>query len=495
MKPGAVWEVALPNGEYHVSMTIGDARYSASNNIINVEGSNYWADLPLDANQFTTKVRTVSVNDGKLTIDNGNASDRGTKIAYLHITSGDAPIEYDFPSDIRELPLQPGHPDPFLNVLKDERLPSVQTTIEWEAHRDYLKQLSAFYQYGVTPPKPETYRVMSQSTKNIFGNAAVEDLYKITLDRNGIEQSFEYGVIRPNREGEFPVVIKNDRYRFDYDEIASAKKRQQYSSQQRLEKEMQVFEDAIERGYAMVKFNRDQVSRDQAGRNQDIFQLYPEQKYTFGVIAAWAFSNQIVIDHLLESEFVDASKIVTTGNGRGGKTAMVAGIYDDRVAAVVPNASGTGGTGSWKFFNPNPPQGLNQGGLSQSKSSFPMWYESTGKLWKFEGNEDYLPFDGVTNHALLAPRLLMNTLAVNDTSADSYGSQVSFQASEAVFAYLGVESNHGIHFRSAGSHQQELDDWYALLDFSDEAFFGIPQSRDFKALNWDVTPEVYWDSP
>ncbi|MDJ0689108.1 MAG: hypothetical protein QNJ41_11420 [Xenococcaceae cyanobacterium MO_188.B32] len=200
MKPGAVWEVALPNGEYHVSVTIGDARYSASNNIINVEDSNYWTDLSLDANQFATKVRTVSVNDGKLTIDNGNATDRGTKIAYLHITSGDAPIEYDFPSDIRQLPLQPGHPDPFLNLLKDERLPSVSTTTEWEAHRDYLKQLSAFYQYGIMPPKPETYRVMSQSTRSIFGNAAVEDLYKITLERNGLEQSFEYGVIRPNRE-------------------------------------------------------------------------------------------------------------------------------------------------------------------------------------------------------------------------------------------------------------------------------------------------------
>ena len=38
------------------------------------------------ANQFTSKTVTVTVTDGKLTIDNGSAANLATRLTYLKIT-------------------------------------------------------------------------------------------------------------------------------------------------------------------------------------------------------------------------------------------------------------------------------------------------------------------------------------------------------------------------------------------------------------------------
>ena len=48
-------------------------------------------------------------------------------------------------------------------------------------------------------------------------------------------------------------------------------------------------------------------------------------------------------DYLLTLPEVDKDKIIATGHSRGGKTALLLGAFDERVALTVPNASGGGG--------------------------------------------------------------------------------------------------------------------------------------------------------
>jgi hypothetical protein len=81
---GGFWEIQVPNGDYHVTVSIGDAAYS-SVCTINVEGSNYWSAVPLVANQFLQLVKTVKVTDGRLTVDCGQSPAMQTKINYAEI--------------------------------------------------------------------------------------------------------------------------------------------------------------------------------------------------------------------------------------------------------------------------------------------------------------------------------------------------------------------------------------------------------------------------
>ena len=83
---GQEWEVALPNGQYQVTVTIGDAGFP-STHTLNVEGQNYWTDELLAANNFATLTQSITVSDGRLTLDAGSAPEKATRITHLDISA------------------------------------------------------------------------------------------------------------------------------------------------------------------------------------------------------------------------------------------------------------------------------------------------------------------------------------------------------------------------------------------------------------------------
>ncbi|MHC4741039.1 MAG: Ig-like domain-containing protein, partial [Planctomycetota bacterium] len=85
IEAGGVWEMGLPNGDYEVKVSIGDPGFS-SVHTINVEGVNYWESISLSANQFENKTLTVTVSDGKLTIDSGSSPEKSTRINYVEVS-------------------------------------------------------------------------------------------------------------------------------------------------------------------------------------------------------------------------------------------------------------------------------------------------------------------------------------------------------------------------------------------------------------------------
>ncbi|HVT26522.1 MAG TPA: hypothetical protein VHE81_00755, partial [Lacipirellulaceae bacterium] len=80
----ALWEFALPNGLYSVTVSIGDPGFD-STYTVNVEGVNYWNGVALTANNFITATHQVTVSDGRLTLDQGAAIDKATRINYVQI--------------------------------------------------------------------------------------------------------------------------------------------------------------------------------------------------------------------------------------------------------------------------------------------------------------------------------------------------------------------------------------------------------------------------
>lgn len=78
------WELAVPNGSYEVTVSVGDAGFTSDNTIV-VEGVTYWTHLELGVGQFASATKTIVVSDGRLTIGNGTNVFPSTKIDYVQV--------------------------------------------------------------------------------------------------------------------------------------------------------------------------------------------------------------------------------------------------------------------------------------------------------------------------------------------------------------------------------------------------------------------------
>jgi hypothetical protein len=89
-KPAA-WQMAVPNGSYQVTVAVGDPLtqgVSASKMTVNVEGTNAISNFnPTGANgaatTHTSATVTVTVTDGKLTVDADGGTN--TRIDFIQI--------------------------------------------------------------------------------------------------------------------------------------------------------------------------------------------------------------------------------------------------------------------------------------------------------------------------------------------------------------------------------------------------------------------------
>ncbi|MFM2312272.1 MAG: hypothetical protein RLZZ04_1548 [Cyanobacteriota bacterium] len=84
----SAWEYDLENGTYQVTVSVGDAEYTDSNHVINIEGESAIAGFqPTSDELFTEVTTTVEVTDGKLTID--AIGGENTKLNFVEIAAED----------------------------------------------------------------------------------------------------------------------------------------------------------------------------------------------------------------------------------------------------------------------------------------------------------------------------------------------------------------------------------------------------------------------
>ena len=375
---------------------------------------------------------------------------------------------------MEELPVQEGMPDPFITADGTR----ITSTDAWPTQRVYLKAMLGHYLYGAMPPQPKHVEV-----ERIWGNPvleakAVHERYAITLRRHQKSATFHVELIRPAGKQRVPAIIKNDHSFFE----AEGKARLA------AERDRAAAMDAVARGYLLCKFNRNEVAEDVPdNRHAGVFPLYPE--YDWGTIAAWAWTHGVALSALDQLELVDMQRVVATGHSRGGKAALCAGIYDERIALTAPNSSGTGGTGSARYFE----EGQKPQRLILHKTRFPQWW--VDRFFDFGDKEDRLPFDAHTAKALIAPRALIVTHSRQDYWGNPYGTELTSRSADMVFAWLGAKGQQGIHWRE-GKHAQLQEDWMALLDFADWKFFGKTSKRSFTTLTYpDAELPITWQVP
>lgn len=392
--------------------------------------------------------------------------------------TSDALQMVDFPS-VDNLPAVAILPNPFRKA--DDSL--VKTQAEWEQQRVYIKAMLEHYMYGHMPPPPENLMVEELSSESVYDGEAT---FKGLLFSMGPEQKvrFHASILIPKGDGPFPVIIKNDGRRERVMTLETG--------------ESPIARTVASRGYILIKYVRTELDDDKANTMGPAEAQYTD--YDWATITMWAWGSSRIIDHLETLDIVDKEKIVVTGHSRGGKAALCAGIYDDRIAITVPNGSGCGGAGCYRLRGPAPNNGKAQGlgtrgGQKGLVYEFPHWFHP--RLQTFSEKEDQIPFDLHFLKAAIAPRAVISIDGLTDHWANPMGTQSTYTAAKPVFDFLGVPEKFGIYYREGG-HGHKADDWGTLMDFADFTFFdkNPASGKCFDRVPFpNLSPAFNWKKP
>ena len=193
-----------------------------------------------------------------------------------------------------------------------------------------------------------------------------------------------------------------------------------------------------------------------------------------GAICAWAWGIMRAIDCLECQKELDMSRLTVHGHSRLGKTALLAGSFDPRIALTVSNGSGACGI---KMMHHH--FGENFGWVHYWN---PHWFR--GNFAEIVNKEQEIDFDFHFLAASIAPRLLYVSDGDIDIYADPEGSFLTCkEASKAweIFGSSGVENESfppcgkltgqdvGYYLRK-GDHAFTPENWEALIQFAKKHF-------------------------
>ena len=390
----------------------------------------------------------------------------------------------DFPEP-DALPVKPELPDPL--VMRNGK--KVTSREDWFARRKpELRALFAHYMYGHSPTSPLDLRVKveredsraldGKATKKevtlSFGPADAPRIHLLLFvpnERKGPAPAF----LGLNFYGNHTVVDDPSVPLTEYwvpERSPGAKGNKATEAGRGAQRETWRAAEVVGRGYALATFYCGDVAPDHPGHEDGIHPHYPG--YDWGTVAAWAWGLSRGLDYLVTDKDVDPSKIAVVGHSRLGKAAIVAGAFDDRFAIVMPHQAGCGGTA--------PSRGKVGESVTRINTAFPHWFNAEFKL--FNDRPERLPIDQNCLAAMVAPRPLLFTNAVEDTWANPEGQFQVLKAAAPVYALLGagglnadtmppvnklIDSTLGYAIRP-GKHSMTAEDWTFFLDFADTHF-------------------------
>ncbi|MDT3402035.1 alpha/beta hydrolase family protein [Mucilaginibacter terrae] len=233
----------------------------------------------------------------------------------------------------------------------------------------------------------------------------------------------------------------------------------------------------VEKGYAIAAFHVGDAAPDKKDAYQHgvLDQLYPEllaQEDGMKAIGAWAWAASRVMDYFETDKDIDVHKVALVGHSRGGKTSLWAGALDQRFALVFSSCSGsTGASLARRQYGET---------ISLINKQFGYWFADTYKQYSNRVND--LPVDQHMLIALMAPRPVYTTNAVDDRWADPRGSYLSLINALPVYKLYNkntaltpelppadspiIKSNIGYHLRK-GIHDLNVYDWENFVRFAD----------------------------
>jgi hypothetical protein len=380
----------------------------------------------------------------------------------------------DFP-EVSKLPSQANLPDPLV-MFNGQR---IATKDQWVSERrPELKALFQHYMYGRMPPAPQAISsTLEREDRGLFDGKATKKEVAITFGPPACPKIHLLLVVPNARAGPAPVFLgmnfvgNHAVLRDPTIALPEVKGQTPAKAGRGSQIDVWAIEQTIEHGYAVATFYCGDVDPDTPDV-RGVQPHFPGQAYDWATIAAWAWGIQRAVDYLVTDDSIDKKRIAVVGHSRLGKTALLAAAYDERIALAIPHQAGCGGSA--------PSRSRVGESVKQINDRFPHWFNSRFK--EFNNCPDRLPFDQHCLVALVAPRPVLFTNAVDDTWANPEGQFNVLQAADPVYRFLGVESldaqrmpetgvlvssRLGYYIRS-GKHSMNRDDWKVFIAFADK---------------------------
>lgn len=355
---------------------------------------------------------------------------------------------------MREIIFHGKMPDPFAKADGTRMTPE-----EWALHRAEIRDRIVDIEYGGMPPRPEYLRIEELTG---YRRGHVGTWYKIHAGTKEKQISFTLElsvpmIVPPEKEYDpwteeevFPVILTGDGC---YENMES-----------------DVMEEAHKHGFVAAKFNRLEMANDCFNSREG--GLHDVYEGGYSDISAWAWGYITCMDVFEQLPFVDETNVAVTGHSRGGKTAMLAAVMDERIKYVCPNNSGCHGAVSHRCEVPQQetyPRRTET--LADMLKSVPTWMGP--KLKQYGHCVEKLPYDMHYFGALIAPRYYLQCEGMQDYWINPIGAWQNFMAVKECYKYLGCEDHAGAWFRP-GYHRHKLPDYAEFLDFIVRAKEGLP---------------------
>ena len=326
---------------------------------------------------------------------------------------------------------------------------------QWPERRKEIRAVLDRYMLGDWPPPPERLAVKYQRTKAAETETYVQQNVQLWFAPSVeavefAERSYSYNpgltpdarrdranhlaailnveLFLPRGDGPFPAIV----------EIGPSN----------LERDL----PRVERGYLVARFSR--LDADY------IAAVYTD--YECNQLEWWAFAASRCVDLLYSRDDVDHDKIALVGHSRGGKTAMLAALMDERVDALINSHPGTaaGSYNLWRYA------GEKYGGETLENSTRRFQYWNNPRMRFFIGRENKMPFDSHFLVALMAPRPVLLGTGERDHVGQAWGDQQCYLAVKEVYRLLESTDQLGF-YASPGRHEvtpQMMDDHLDWLD-------------------------------
>ncbi|HVZ64486.1 MAG TPA: alpha/beta hydrolase [Lacunisphaera sp.] len=359
-------------------------------------------------------------------------------------------------------------PDPLARADRQR----ITTAREWEqTRRPEILELFRQQVYGRAPAKPEKvgFEIFEKDPAAIAGRATLKRV-RITVTDQGKTFSFPLALLTPNGvAGPVPAFV-----------LINHRKASRADPTRKKVDPFWPAEDLIQRGYAAVVFQADDVDLDKPG---DAARVHGVRAVWDGpgkagedrwaTLSAWAWGASRVMDYLQTDPAIDAAKVAVVGHSRGGKASLWAGAQDERFALIISNESGHGGASLSRRRFGETVAAINQG--------YPYWF--CANYTRFNGREDELPVDQHELIALIAPRAVYVASADYDFWSDQRGEFLALVAASPVYALYGfptlqsvamppletpvIRDRMAYHIRR-GMHDMLAGDWSLFMDFADQ---------------------------
>lgn len=329
--------------------------------------------------------------------------------------------------------------------------------VRWEDRRAEIVRLLCEEEYGFLPPQPESvsYEVVEERQTFCAGKVTFKKVL-ITATLGDTRFSFPIYSTVPQAAGKHPFFICPN-FRGDIPDryIPS--------------------EEIADHGFAVLSFCYKDVTSDDNDWNNGLagklYDAHDRRKTDCGKIAMWAWAASRVMDYAYTQSNLDLTNATVIGHSRLGKTALLAGVTDERFTCVISNNSGCSGAAVSRMKKGET--------IENICHTFPYWFCENYE--KYKNNESNLPFDQHFLIGAIAPRKVYVSSAEKDTWADPESEYLSCVAASEVYEKLGItgfvhpprlpqagdafhEGNIGYHLRSGG-HYLSREDWLQFIQF------------------------------